>query len=176
MHPNVPAAGWYLSFITASQRHWQGCRLRVWFQNVCKCSSDHIVFSSLNMKHMFCFLLLPYVILTQWRALRRQAADEIPRPLDKSNGQNQWRGRVWCKFPSVWKHCLPHLTQLIMKLSLMSINSPTLVSPHRLSILRETRGWHYCDSIAKIRSCYVHTLAKSISQKPFGLCYLWMLL
>lgn len=37
---------------------------------------------------------------------------------------------VWCKFPSVWKRCLPHLTRLIMKLSVTSINSPRLVSSH----------------------------------------------
>lgn len=37
---------------------------------------------------------------------------------------------VWCKFPSVWKRCLPHLTRLIMKLSVTSINSPGLVSSH----------------------------------------------
>lgn len=111
------------------------------------------VFSLLEFEACVFFpSFFPYFILTWWRAPGRQAADEIPKPLDKSHGQDQWRGRVWCKFPSVWKHCLPHLTQLIRKLSLTSINSPTLVSSHSLSVLRETRGWHYWNSVIKRRS------------------------
>lgn len=126
------------------------------------CLSSQIVinvFSLLEYKaYVFFSPLFFYITLTQWRAPGRQAADELPKPLDKSGGLNQWRGRVWCKFLSVWKHCLPHLTQLIMKLSLMSINGRTLVSSQRLSVLREMRGWHYCDSITNIRTACVHTL------------------